>query len=343
VLSRRALLRREEKAQAAKLLQTLKEGMEFDGKVTRIQPFGAFVDIGGLEGLVHVSEIQHGHVSNPNDVLKAGQEVRVRVLRMEKDDKGRMRIGLSMKAAQPDPWEEIAEQFWQGKKTQGTVVRMQDFGAFIELTPGIDGLVHVSEISHTPVRHPKDVLEAGQRVDVTVLNVDTERKRISLSIKDQLAREEAPAGEEGAAPARGSGRRGAATGGGSGGGTGAEKAPKVGDIVDGVVANIKPYGLFIDLPIYGARTRGLCPREETGEKRGTELEKRFSPGTPLKVAVIEVQPDGKIRLSITAVQNNDERTQYESFRKTASPGAAGNRGGNTAMAEAFKRAMQKPE
>lgn len=345
VLSRRALLRREEKAQAGKLLETLKEGVELNGRVTRIQPFGAFVAIGGLEGLVHVSEIQHGHVTNPNDVLRPGQEVRVRVLRLEKDDKGRLRIGLSIKAAQPDPWVEIAEQFWQGKKTQGTVARMQDFGAFVELVPGIDGLVHVSEIAHTPVKHPKDVLTVGQRVDVTVLNVDVERKRISLSIKDQIERP-APATGEGEA------QRGAVP----------EKQPAVGDVVDGVVANIKPYGLFVDLPIYGARVRGLCPREETGERRGTDLSQRFSPGTPLKVAVIEVQPDGKIRLSVTALQSREEREQYEGYRRSASgggPGGApgggqggragtdsggGNRTGgavNTAMAEAFKKAMQK--
>ncbi|MEZ4650861.1 MAG: S1 RNA-binding domain-containing protein [Candidatus Eisenbacteria bacterium] len=331
VVSRKALLRREEKAKAGKLLETLKEGSELDGRVARIQPFGAFVDIGGLEGLVHVSEIQYGHVSDPNEVLKVGQEVRVRVLRMDKDQKGRLRIGLSMKAAQPDPWTEIAEQYWQGKKTQGTVVRMQDFGAFVELTPGIDGLVHVSEIAHTPTKHPKDVLEVGQRVDVTVLNVDTERKRISLSIKDQLPRDAAADAGEGSA--QGGGGRAARS-------SAPEKTPSVGDIVDGVVANIKPYGLFVDLPMYGPRTRGLCPREETGERRGTDLEKRFSSGTPVKVAVIEVQPDGKIRLSMKAVQDGEERASFESYRKSAAPAAAGNRG-NTAMAEAFKKAMQK--
>ena len=330
VLSRKALLRREEKAKAGKLLETLKEGSELDGRVARIQPFGAFVDIGGLEGLVHVSEIQYGHVSDPNEVLKVGQEVRVRVLRMEKDQKGRLRIGLSMKAAQPDPWTEIAEQYWQGKKTQGTVVRMQDFGAFVELTPGIDGLVHVSEIAHSQTKHPKDALEVGQRVDVTVLNVDMERKRISLSIKDQLPRDAAADAGDGASQGGGRGARSSAP----------EKTPSVGDIVDGVVANIKPYGLFVDLPMYGPRTRGLCPREETGERRGTDLEKRFSSGTPVKVTVIEVQPDGKIRLSMKAVQEGEERASFESYRKSASPASSGSRG-NTAMAEAFKKAMQK--
>ncbi len=322
VVSRRALLRRESKAKGEQLLASLEPGQMLEGKVVRIQPFGAFVNIGGLEGLVHVSEIRHGRVENPSDALKPGQNVRVKVLRVEQQEgKKKPRIGLSIKAAEPDPWDEIAEQFWAGKKTTGTVARLQDFGAFVELVPGVDGLVHVSQIAHKRIQHPKDELKVGQQVDVSVLSVDKEKKRISLSIKELLEvdPETAAASAESNAPRR---------------------QAKVGDILDGVIANIKPYGLFVDLPDYGPRTRGLCPHEETGERRGTELDKRFEPGAPVKVAVIDVQADGKIRLSMTAVQKNEERAAFDSYRQssrsTASPG-----GSNTAMADAFKKAMAK--
>jgi small subunit ribosomal protein S1 len=314
VLSRRALLARAESKRAEELLSTLKPGAEIEGTVTRLQPFGAFVDLGGIEGLVHVSEIRYGRTEQPSDVLKVGQRVRVRVLGMEQQEK-RLRISLSIKAATPDPWDDVTEQFWEGKKTNGTVVRLTNFGAFVELTPGIEGLVHVSEIAHRPITDPSDVLKTGQNVDVTVLKVEPERRRVSLSIRD---REPAPAVEEGAIDSP------------------AERQPKTGDVVDAVVRSIKPYGIFADLPIYGPRVSGLIPREETGEKRDTDLSKRFQPGTPLKVTIIDVTGDGKIRLSLTAQQVMEERRGFDEFRAKTSA----SRGGGTSMEEAFKRAMK---
>src|SRR5690606_20614164 len=206
-------------------------------------------------------EIRYGRTEHPSDVLKVGQRVRVRVLRMEQEEGKRLRISLSIKAATPDPWDQVTEQFWEGKKTSGTVVRLTNFGAFVELTPGIEGLVHISEIAHRPITDPSDVLKIGEQVEVTVLKVEPERRRVSLSIRDRIP---APAAAEGASDSP------------------AERQPKTGDVVDAVVRAIKPYGIFADLPVYGARVSGLIPREETGEKRDTDLSKRFQPGTPLK-------------------------------------------------------------
>jgi small subunit ribosomal protein S1 len=184
VLSRRKLLRRAEEARAQELLSSLKPNDELDGTVARLEPFGAFVDLGGVDGLVHVSEIRHERVAHPSDVLKPGEKVRVRVLRIEKDKKGRTRIALSIKACAPDPWSENVRHLVAGTRVNGTVARLTEFGAFITLAPGIDGLVHVSQVADRRIEHVREVLKPGQQVEVTILNVDMERKRVALSMRD---------------------------------------------------------------------------------------------------------------------------------------------------------------
>ncbi len=182
VLSRREILRKEQEA-AAKLIQDkLVEGAEFEGKVSSLTNYGAFVDLGsGVEGLVHVSEISHKRVDNPEDVLKIGDTVRVKVLKYNPDEK---RISLSIKALETDPWESALEQFPPDTIVSGKVVRIEDFGAFVELAPGIDGLIHISEISHKRVRHPSEALKIGEEVNVKVLHNDPEQRRIGLSMKE---------------------------------------------------------------------------------------------------------------------------------------------------------------
>lgn len=191
VLSRRRLLRRLEEEQAKQRLASLKPGDEIDGAVTRLEAFGAFVDIGGVDGLVHVSEIRHERIGNPRDTLRVGDTVRVRVLRIETGKDGRPRIALSIKAAAPDPWSDIERRFPPGSRLPGVVARLAEFGAFVTLAPGVDGLVHVSEAAPERVRHVKEVLAPGQPVEVVVLGVDPAKRRISLSIR---------AAQEGAAP-----------------------------------------------------------------------------------------------------------------------------------------------
>jgi small subunit ribosomal protein S1 len=183
VLSRRQLLRRTEEEETRRRLAALKPGDELDGTVARLEAFGAFVDLGGMDGLVHVSEIQYGRVSHPRDVLRPGEKVRVRVLRIEVGKDGRPRIALSIKASSPDPWIEVPQRFAPGMRVKGVVARLTEFGAFVTLAPGIDGLVHVSEITpHRTVR-VKDALAAGQEIEAIVLAVDVAKRRISLSIR----------------------------------------------------------------------------------------------------------------------------------------------------------------
>lgn len=183
VLSRRALLAEEARERAATARAQLEPGKVMRGTVSSVVSFGAFIDLGGIEGLLHVGELGHARVEHPKEVLSVGQEVEVKVLKIEppKDGKGGERISLSRKALLQDPWQAAAAQLKPGTHRQATVVRLQPFGAFLQLEPGVDGLLHVSELARDrEVRHPKDVLKVGQSVEVVVKSVDLGQKRISL-------------------------------------------------------------------------------------------------------------------------------------------------------------------
>jgi len=183
VLSRRQLLRRTEEEEARRRLATLRPGDELEGTVSRLEAFGAFVSLGGVDGLVHVSEIRYERVTHPRDVLREGEKVRVRVLRIEAGKDGRPRIALSIKAASPDPWTDVPQRFAPGMRVKGVVARLAEFGAFVTLAPGIDGLVHVSEIAGDRVERVKDALAVGQEIEAIVLAVEVAKRRISLSIR----------------------------------------------------------------------------------------------------------------------------------------------------------------
>ncbi len=194
VLSRRALLNEEAAAKGAETRRTLGVGDTREGRVTRLMTFGAFVDIGGVEGLVHVSEISHEHVASPAAVLKPGQEVRVKVLDIQNLGQGKQeRVSLSIKALAGDPWQEVPARLQIGAELTGVVRRLVDYGAFVEVLPGVQGLVHISELSHTRLRHPREVVQEGGEVTVRVLDVDPARKRISLSLRQTAGAEALPA------------------------------------------------------------------------------------------------------------------------------------------------------
>jgi small subunit ribosomal protein S1 len=182
VVSRRALLQERREEAASETRNSLKLGDARDGVVTRLVPFGAFVDIGGLEGLVHISQISHQRVGHPGDVLKEGQEVKVKVLEIQNLGMGRSeRISLSMKALASDPWPETAKSLVPGTDVTGRVTRLVDFGVFVELQPGIEGLVHISELANRRIIHPREVLNEDDQIEVRILDVDLDRRRISLS------------------------------------------------------------------------------------------------------------------------------------------------------------------
>jgi len=185
VLSRRALLEEEAAKRSAELRAQLAVDKVMPGTVTRIKDYGAFVDLGGLEGMLHISELGFGHVDHPSEVLSEGQSVEVKILKMEpsEDPKRPDRISLSLKALQDDPWDVAVREMSIGQRLKGKVARTQPFGAFVTLPSGIEGLVHVSQlVSDRRVNHAKEVVAVGDEVEVAVLEIDTERHRVALSM-----------------------------------------------------------------------------------------------------------------------------------------------------------------
>lgn len=186
ILSHRAVVQEEKAAKKGEVLEDLKEGQVLEGVVQRLASFGAFIDIGGVDGLVHISQLSHEHVEKVSDVLKEGDPVTVKVLSVDRDSE---RISLSIKETLPGPWEGIEEKAPKGSTLEGTVKRLVSYGAFVEVFPGVEGLVHISRISHQHIGTPHEVLEEGQTVNVKVLDVNAEEKRLSLSIKDLIEKE----------------------------------------------------------------------------------------------------------------------------------------------------------
>jgi small subunit ribosomal protein S1 len=184
VLSRRALLEEEAETKATETRDKLQVGTVLHGKVTSLTSYGAFVDLGGLEGMLHVSEIGYSRLAHPGEVLQVGEEVEVQVIKVEKGkDEKRPRISLSRRALARDPWQDVADQFPEGTEMTGKVMRLESFGAFVEIAPGIEGLVHISEMgANRRLNHARDALQAGQEVQVRVLGVDPGKRRISLSM-----------------------------------------------------------------------------------------------------------------------------------------------------------------
>ena len=180
ILSHKDLVEEEREEAFDKVASQLVVGDVVEGKVSRLTNFGAFIDVGGVDGLVHISEISYKHVDKPSDVLKAGQDVKVKVIGIDND---RHRISLSIKQTEPSPFEQATADLNEGDIFEGEVKSLTNFGAFVEVTDGIQGLVHVSEISNKHVDKPSDVLKVGQTVKVKVLNIDPSDRRISLSIK----------------------------------------------------------------------------------------------------------------------------------------------------------------
>ena len=191
ILSRREVVEAATAAARAEVFGKLAVGDVVTGKVARITSFGAFIDLGGVDGLVHLTELSHERNVSPKSVVTVGEEIEVKILDLNEEEG---RVSLSLKATTPGPWDGVEQNLAKGDVVEGTVKRLTDFGAFVEVLPGIDGLVHVSQISHKRIENPKEALTVGQEVTVKVLDVNADAERVSLSIK---ALEERPAQEEG--------------------------------------------------------------------------------------------------------------------------------------------------
>ena len=189
VLSRRALLEEEREQSQQELFEKIAPGQQYTGRVRTLKDYGAFVDIGGADGLLHVAQISWSRINHPSEVLTEGEQIEVQVLSVDKEKK---KIGLGMRQLTQNPWKVAESKFAQGSQVKGKVTRIENFGAFVELDEGVEGLVHISELDHQRVKRVSDVLKVGQEVDVQVLEVDPKRKRVSLSLKALKEKPEDP-------------------------------------------------------------------------------------------------------------------------------------------------------
>ncbi|MFT3707005.1 MAG: S1 RNA-binding domain-containing protein [Archangium sp.] len=315
VLSRRSLIEEENKAKAAELKKTLAVGQVLKGRVVNVQAFGAFVDLGGLEGLIPVSEMSHVRIGHPSEVVEVGNEVEVEIIRMEDAEpnspdksKRKDRITMSMRSRLEDPFKKMLETAKEGVVLKGKVVRLQPFGAFVELAPGVDGLIHISAMSDRRIAHPRDVLKVGEEIEVKVEKVDEHEKRIGLRLMKDGAAIGDGVSSSGSAPAEAAGA--------DTGPSGATEVkvvrapkPKRGAVVTGKVSRIEPFGVFIEWDGFN----GLIPASETGTERGTDLKRTFPMGKELKAEVIEINGD-KIKLSISQAQRSEERADLNAWK-----------------------------
>jgi small subunit ribosomal protein S1 len=194
VLSRRAVLEDERKEQRQQILDRLQPGDVVEGQISNIVDFGAFVDLDGMDGLIHISEISWSHVNHPSEVLEIGQTVKVKVLDIDRE---RQRISLGLKQTQSDPWQQVLDQYSEGDLVEGKVTKVVTFGAFVEIMPGVEGLVHISELAQHHVENPREVVSQGDSVQAKIIEVDPDRRRLSLSLKRVEGEGPTPASELG--------------------------------------------------------------------------------------------------------------------------------------------------
>jgi small subunit ribosomal protein S1 len=300
VVSRRSLLERELRRRARELRRQLEPGKRVKGKVTGVRDFGFFVDLGGVEGLVHMSEVAWERHIRPADAVKPGDEVEVLVLRFGGDGGGKRndRIALSLKALATDPWESKAAGIDEGSARKGKITRTTEFGAFVELVPGVEGLLHISELGRE-LKHANERVKEGEDLWVIVERVDTRARRISLSKVSDSDRRVLEQGGELAS-------------------SGAAKNLRVGAHAKVKVEKVEPAGVFVQVEgVVGRRGRGFIPNAEMGTERGTDHRKKFPPGTELDVKVIGNDRDGGLRMSRKGFHNDEERRAVHDYRREA--------------------------
>ncbi len=303
VLSRRKLLEEEARQAAERFRQEVKPGEFLEGKVSRLMQFGAFVElVPGVEGLVHVSEIGWSRVAQPGDVLQVGETVRVKIIDIVPDPKQGLRISLSIKQVAEDPWNSAGERFAPGQTVDGVVTRLAKFGAFVELAPGIEGLVHISELSYTTrVHKPEDVLSPGEKITIKIKELDLEKRKISLSLRDA---EGDPWAE---VPTK----------------------FKVGQTVSGILEKHEDFGCFVQLQ---PGVTGLLPKSKLKQSPNAQKIEALRPGETLAVVIEEILPD-KRKITLGPADTRDE----ENWRRFVPNENENNGSLGASLQEAFNR------
>jgi small subunit ribosomal protein S1 len=284
VLSRRALLEEQAAAAAVETRKKILPDAVLSGTVVSLADFGAFVDLGGVQGLVPMSELSHARVERAGDRLRVGETVTVKVVRL---DEAKGRITLSLKALEGDPWATVPGQLRERQIVRGRAVRATEFGVFVELLPGVDGLLHASEIPRHRAGALREMVAATAEIAVMIVGVDPAKRRIALA----LAPEGASVGEH------------------------VESVVTVGAVVTGTVERVEPFGVFVRL---GPGQTGLVPNAELGTTRGTDHRRMFPAGTELKVLVLGIEEGGRrIRLSREKALVHEEQAETQAYIKDA--------------------------
>jgi len=286
VVSRRDILEEERAKKVAELKRSLKSGDTVKGTVRMLTQFGVFVDIGGVDGLIPMSELAWHRVSDASDILSSGDAVTVQIVNLDWENH---RITLSLKRTLEDPWDSVTTRYHEEQVVSGTVTRLTNFGAFVELEPGIEGLIHVSNLGFgRRINHPKEVLTPGDHVDVRILTVDKDARRLGLELI--LAD--------------------------------AEPQPELteGSVVSGMVDSVKDYGVFVSLP---GRKTGLLHVSEIGDGKTGDLRKRFPLGSPIEVQVLSIDPETqKVALSTKSISRKIEESSFSDFVKGKGRGSS---------------------
>ncbi len=279
IVSRRALLEEEKQERIKRFKKTLEVGMDVRGRINSIHKFGVFVNLGGLDGFIPVSEVSWEKIVSPENVLSLGQEVTARVLSLDWD---RNRITMSIKATQPDPWLNISDKYPVNCRVNGKIVRLAQFGAFVKLEQGIEGLIHISNMgTGRRIHHPKEMVEVDQFIEAYVLSIDAEHRKISLSIRPKPKPKKI-------------------------------NFPKVGEQIEGVVKKIMPFGISVKMK---NGLTGIIPNHEMGTARGTDHSKMFPIGTNIQVVVADVNTgQGKIKLSRKGLIEMEEQAEVDRYK-----------------------------
>ncbi len=295
ILSRRALLEEDQKKKRAEVLESLEPGAEVEGKVVEVTEFGAFVNLGAIDGLIHRSELSWGRFEHPKEVVKVGDEVKAKVLSVDKE---RERVNLSIKALTPDPWQTAAEKYEVGQRIKGKVVGLTPFGAFVEIEPGLEGLIHITEMSWTKrPRHPSEVLKEGEEVEAVVLRIDPEQRRLSLGLRQTLPDpwKELP-----------------------------EKYPP-GTVVKGKITGVTDFGVFVEIE---DGIEGLVHISELDYEHIDNPAEKFKKGDELEVVVLNIDAtDQRVSLSRKRLLPPPVPTEEEEQEKKRRPRQKKTKGG----------------
>ncbi len=307
IVSRRTLLERERQESIETLMQNLKEGDTIEGQITRLAPFGAFMEVApGVEGMIHISELSWSRVGNADEVVSTGDAIRAKVLSIATDPKGQIRISLSRKQAEGDPWNNVEERLHIGDIVQGRVVRLTPFGAFIEVLPGVDGLVHISEMSWTTrVHKPEEFVSVGDHVQVKIKELSLESRRISLSMRDAEADPWSQV---------------------------AEQFP-LGALVEGTVESRAQFGFFINL---APGITGLLPQANIKNNDAAKALSNLEKGQNVKLIIQGIDVE-KRRISLAP--EGSEVSEDTSWKEHAN--ASNNTASLGSLGQALASAMQK--